>query len=138
MNYFLMVSASDILTIPNISRNPTLIEDMHGQFLSGMMRSIPHTPRTKDGEFNRTKVFNLADLLEIVLDDSVYYKKRLLDVGNGRMGAFRNTKSGYILKKENTITENHIVELGELKFLVASETNPEIFYHVDMASGFCE
>ena len=93
---------------------------------------------TKDGQFNRTKAFNLSDLLEILLDDSVYYKKRLLDVGNGRMGAFRNTKSRYILKKENQITENHIVELGELKFLVASEKNPDIFYHVDMASGFCE
>jgi hypothetical protein len=32
---------------------------------------------TKDGQFNRTKAFNLADLLEIVLDDSVYYKRRL-------------------------------------------------------------
>ena len=93
---------------------------------------------TKDGQFNRTKAFNLADLLEIVLDDSVYYKKRLLDIGNGRMGAFTNTKSRYVSKKENAITENHIVELGELKFLVASEKNPEIFYHVDMVSGFCE
>ena len=48
---------------------------------------------TKDGQFNRTKAFNLADLLEILLDDSVYYKKRLLDIGNGRMGAFKNTES---------------------------------------------
>ena len=38
---------------------------------------------TKDGQFNRTKAFNLVDLLDILLDDSVYYKKRLLDVGNG-------------------------------------------------------
>ena len=28
MNYFLKVSASDILNIPNISQNPTLTENM--------------------------------------------------------------------------------------------------------------
>ena len=81
---------------------------------------------TKDGQFNRTKAFNLADLLEILLDDSVYYKKRLLDIGNGRMGAFNNTKSRYMHKKINAITEDHIVDLGELKFIVTSEKNPEI------------
>ena len=54
---------------------------------------------TKDGQFNRTKAFNLVDLLDIVLDNSTYYKKRLLDIGNGRMGAFINSKSRYLLKK---------------------------------------
>ena len=93
---------------------------------------------TKDGQFNRTKAFNLVDLLDILLDDSVYYKKRLLDIGNGRMGAFKNSKSRYILKKNSKIKEDHIIEAGEYTFLVRSETNQDIFYHVDMASGFCE
>jgi hypothetical protein len=55
---------------------------------------------TKDGLFNRTKAFNLADSLEILLDESVYYKKRLLDIGNGRTYAFRNSKSRYLLKRK--------------------------------------
>ena len=93
---------------------------------------------TKDGQFNRTNAFNLLDLLDILLDDSVYYKKRLLDIGNGRMGAFKNSKSRYILKKNSKIKEDHIIEAGEYTFLVRSETNQDIFYHLDMASGFCE
>jgi hypothetical protein len=52
------------------------------------------------------------------------------------MGAFRNTNPRYFFLKRKIITENHIVELGELKILVASEKNPEIFSHVDMASFF--
>ena len=93
---------------------------------------------TKDGQFNRTKAFNLPDLLDVLLDDSVYYKKRLLDIGNGRMGAFRNSKSRYILKKETKIREDQIIEIGELHFVVQSEINPEVFYRVDMLSGLCE
>ena len=45
---------------------------------------------TKDKQFNRTKAFNLAELLDVVLDDSAYYIKRLLDIGNGRLGAFQH------------------------------------------------
>ena len=74
----------------------------------------------------------------MVLDDSVYYKKTPLDIVNGRMGAFRNTKSRYNPKKLTTIKENQIFELGESKFIVGSETNSDVFYQVDMVSGFCE
>ena len=93
---------------------------------------------TKDGQFNRTKAFNLVDLLDILLDDSVYYKKRLNDIGNGRLGAFKNSKSKYILKNKNKIVEDDIFDLGELKFLVQSEKNKDTYYQVDMVSGFCE
>ena len=93
---------------------------------------------TKDGQFNRTKAFNLVDLLHILLDNSIYYEKRLLDIGNGRMGAFRNTKSRYNLNRNNAIIEDHIIDVGEYKFIVRSEKDPEIFYQVDMVSGYCE
>ena len=53
------------------------------------------------------------DLLDIVLDNSTYYKKRLLDIGNGRMGAFINSKSRYLLKKNNKIKEDDIIDAGE-------------------------
>ena len=66
---------------------------------------------TKDGQFNRTKSFNLVDLLDILLDDSGYYVKRLLDIGNGRFGAFVNTKSRYVPKNTTKIKEEQIIDL---------------------------
>ena len=93
---------------------------------------------TKDRQFNRTKAFNLVELLDIVLDDSVYYRKRLLDIGNNRLGAFKNTKSRYNIKNTCKITEDDIIDVGEHKFIVQSEKNKEIFYNVDMVSGFCD
>lgn len=92
---------------------------------------------TKDGQFNRTKAYNLPDLIDILFDDSVYYKKRLLDIGNGRFGAFSNTKSRYLLKKTN-IQEKQIFDIGESHFIVESESTPDVHYQVDMNSGFCE
>ena len=93
---------------------------------------------TKDGQFNRTKAYNLSDLLDILLDDSAYYKKRLIDVGNGRFGAFQNTKSRYLSKKKTTIREDQIFDMGESNFLVESESTKDIFYSVNMKSEFCE
>lgn len=92
---------------------------------------------TKDGQFNRTKAYNLPDLLDVLLDDSVYYHKRLLDIGNGRFGAFKNTKSRYLLK-ESTITAEKIFDIGEFNFIVESESSPDVFYHVNMRTGYCE
>lgn len=93
---------------------------------------------TKDRQFNRTKAFNLAELLDVVLDDSEYYKKRLLDIGNGRFGDFHPSKSRYVLKKVTAIKESQIADIGDSKFIVESEKNPDVVYHVDMISGFCE
>ena len=93
---------------------------------------------TKDGQFNRTKAFNLVDLLDILLDDSSYYAKRLLDIGNGRFGAFVNSKSRYVPKNTNKIKEEQITDLGDSKFIVESENNPDVFYNVDMISGYCD
>ena len=92
---------------------------------------------TKDGQFNRTKAYNLPDLLDILLDDSVYYKKRLLDIGNGRFGVFKNTKSRYLLK-DNTIAADKIFHIGESHYIVESESSPDLFYHINMISGYCE
>ena len=92
---------------------------------------------TKDGQFNRTKAYNLPDLLDILLDDSVYYEKRLLDIGNGRLEAFKN-KSKYLVKNATKIREDQIIDIGDLKYIVESETKEDTFYRVDMRSGFCE
>lgn len=92
---------------------------------------------TKDGQFNRTKAYNLPDLLDIILDDSVYYKKRLLDIGNNRLGAFKSAKSRYLAMKNN-IEADKIFDIGESNFIVESEKVPDTFYYVNMKSGFCE
>ena len=91
---------------------------------------------TKDGQFNRTKAYNLLDLLDILLDDSVYYQKRLLDIGNGRFGALKNGRSKYLLK-ECSITAEKISDIGETNLIVESESN-DMFYEVNMVTGFCE
>ena len=93
---------------------------------------------TKDGQFNRTKAYNLSDLLDILLDDSVYYKKRLIDVGNGRFGAFRNTKTRYLSKKKINIRSDQIFDMGESNFIVESEASTDVFYNINMKSGYCE
>ena len=62
---------------------------------------------TKDRQFNRTKAFDLVELLDVVLDDSVYYRKRLLDIGNNRLGAFKNSKSRYNIKNTSRRRRYH-------------------------------
>ena len=51
---------------------------------------------TKENQFNRVKAYNLPDYLDIVLDDSVYYVQRCIDIGNNR-----NQNSRYLSKKCN-------------------------------------
>ena len=92
---------------------------------------------TKDDQFNRTKAYNLPDLLDILLDDSEYYKKRLLDIGNGRFDAIKNSKSRYV-GKESSITEDKISDIGESNFIVESESDENTSYYVNMITGYCE
>ena len=76
--------------------------------------------------------------MDLLLDDSVYYKKRLLDVGIRRLGAFQNSKSRYILEKNITIREDQITEISDSKFIVTSEKDAQVCYQVDMISGLCD
>ena len=39
------------------------------------------------------------------------------------MGAFKNSKSRYLLKKETKIREDQIIEIGDFNFIVVSEKN---------------
>ena len=56
---------------------------------------------TKENQFNRVKAYNLPDLLDIILDDSVYYVNRCIDVGNNRTSQFQYQKSRYMPKKHH-------------------------------------
>ena len=49
----------------------------------------------KDNQMNRTKAYNLIELLQILMDDSAHFRKKLIDVGNGRFSELQPSKSRY-------------------------------------------
>jgi hypothetical protein len=95
---------------------------------------------TKDIQFNRLKAYNLADLLDICLDDSVLYSRRCLDVSHNRnYHLFTNQKSKYLFNpKKANINPESIIQLSATEFLVPSETIADKLYRVDMEDGLCE
>ena len=54
---------------------------------------------TKDSQFSRVRAYNLPDLLDIVLDDSVYYATRFLDIGNNRISTVEKSKIALLSNK---------------------------------------
>ena len=95
---------------------------------------------TKENQFNRIKAYNLTGLLDIILDESDYYVRRCIDIGNNRTAQLRNQKSRYLSKKCNIVVEK-IVELEQglpNSFLVPSETADGRYYDVNMDLGLCE
>ena len=93
---------------------------------------------TKDIQFNRLKAYNLADLVDICMDDSKLYSRRCIDVSHNRnYHLFTNQKSRYIYN-DLKIKQEQIIQLSETKFLVPSETNEDKLYTVDMETGLCE
>ena len=72
---------------------------------------------TKDIQFNRLKAYNLADLVDICMDDSKLYSRRCVDVSHNRnYHLFTNQKSRYIYN-DTKIKEEQIIQLSETKFL---------------------
>ena len=95
---------------------------------------------TKENQFGRVKAYSFAELLEIVLDDSEYYAKRCIDIGNNRTSQFYNQKSRY-LPKNTSIDASKISKLGNgvpNSFLVPSEFEDGKFYEVNMDLRVCE
>ena len=87
----------------------------------------------------------MADLLDILLDDSIYYVQRCIDIGNNHVSEFRNQKSRYFAKKTNINVDklvrlenegNPNEERGTNR--VHSETLDDTFYDVNMDLGLCE
>ena len=63
-------------------------------------------------------------------------KNKLINIGNNRDTVLKQSKSKYI-GKESTIREDQVVDLGEGRYLVESETDDDVWYIADMQSGFC-
>ena len=95
---------------------------------------------TKDNQFDRTKCFNLPELLSTLLDHSEYYKMKLADLGNKRTANYKNNnmKSKYILKETN-IRKEDINDIKGGNYIVMEERNgKEKYYRLNINSGFCE
>ena len=92
---------------------------------------------TKDNQFERTKCFNLPDLLRTLMDHSESYKTKLADLGNNRTANYKNNKSKHLLKATKTKKEDiNNIEGGN--YIVREERNgKESFYRLNMFSGFC-
>ena len=92
----------------------------------------------KDNQMNRTKAYNLIELLQILFDDSAHFRKKLIDVGNGRFSELQPSKSRYNVKEISTIKKDQCSEICDKMFIVQSESDEETFYTIDMESGYCE
>ena len=93
---------------------------------------------TKDNQFERTKCFNLPDLLRTLMDHSESYKTKLADLGNNRIANYKYNKSKHILQ-ETKIKEKDITNIDGGNYIVKEERNgKEFFYRLNMYSGYCE
>ena len=92
---------------------------------------------TKDIQFNRMKAFNLPDMLSLILDKSEFYSNKCVDAANNVINTWlKNCHSKYVIKKPN-IDPDSVVEVGQLSFLVPSETQDGVSYFVDMQQRYC-
>ena len=92
----------------------------------------------KDNQMNRTKAYNLIELLQILMDDSAHFRKKLIDVGNGRFSELQPSKSRYNIREITSIKEDQCSEICDKIYIVQSESDFETFYTLDMQSGYCE
>ena len=88
-------------------------------------------PLTKDNQFSCVRAYNLLDLLDIGLDDSVYYATQCLVISNNRISQLKNQISRYVAKKCK-IDGKKIVTLDDNSYLVPSERIEGKMYVVNM------
>ena len=83
--------------------------------------------------------YNLPELLDVILDGSDHFAKRLIDIGNGRFSAFGFQQSRY-KERETTLTAEQVVEICKEEgiYIVSSQSNPDVFYSLCMKTGYCE
>ena len=94
----------------------------------------------KDIMFNRLRVFNLTEMLSLVLDRSEWYINKVIDAANDRIESWlkNSCHSKYVMKLPN-IDPDSIVQLNPLAqiYLVPSETDPDKTYVADMDPRRC-
>ena len=92
---------------------------------------------TRDHQFNRTKCFNIPELLSVVMDHSERYKHKLIDLGCNRTAQLRYNNSHY-RDIHSKINDSQIIDLGQGIFLVESESTHDRVYRVNMITGLCQ
>ena len=89
----------------------------------------------KDKVFCRARAYNVQQLLDFLLTRlPAYYEHRLLDLANGKMDSMISKR---YLVGNNSISKEKIKCLGNLLFEVASESDPDKYYQVDMNTDMC-
>ena len=84
---------------------------------------------TKDIQFDRTRSYNLPDLLANIMDNSDHYISKCLDIANGRNKSPKKSKYDRI---PSYCEKDDIMMLGNDCYLVPSETYKNLSYTVDM------
>ena len=91
----------------------------------------------KDIMFNRLRVFNLTEMLSLVLDRSEWYVNKVIDAANDRIQSWlKNCNSRYVMKLPN-IDPDTIVQMNAHVYLVPSESDTDLSYVVDMETRRC-
>lgn len=90
----------------------------------------------KDRVLNRTKAFNVQQLVDFVCTRmELYYERRCVDVANNVL--YRVQQSRFLLPATDTIDPQYINRVGEMEFEVQSSVDPSCHYRVDMTVGLC-
>lgn len=89
----------------------------------------------KDIALDRTKAFNLTQLIDFILRNfESYYKQRVLDLIMGR--TTKSILNRYVTSSRN-VNENEINQINNFEYYVHSSSNNTITYLVDMLTGKC-
>jgi hypothetical protein len=90
----------------------------------------------KDRVLNRTKAFNVQQLIDFVSTRmELYYERRCVDVANNVL--YRVQQSRFLLPLNDPVDALFIDRVGETDFVVQSTTDPSCHYTVDMSVGLC-
>eukprot|EP00745_Piridium_sociabile_P033819 TRINITY_DN58127_c0_g1_i1.p1 TRINITY_DN58127_c0_g1~~TRINITY_DN58127_c0_g1_i1.p1 ORF type:complete len:269 (-),score=45.25 TRINITY_DN58127_c0_g1_i1:4-810(-) len=88
----------------------------------------------KDQILNRTKAFNVQQLLDFICSKMEhYYERRCIDVANNVL--CRVQQSRYLL--QDTCSLDQVTKVTEMEFHVRSCTDPSTSYEVNMSLGLC-
>ena len=88
----------------------------------------------KDNSFNRTKAYNVVEVLNIKLDDHEHYRRRLINLGNGNTQQFKQSR---YKPKQTKIKKEEIQDLGDGVYAVQSQSDSEIWHTTNLWSGYC-
>ena len=92
----------------------------------------------KDKIMARQKAYNCPDLLQHILEkDSKHFEDKLIMIANGQFLPHQRRESRYQVNIVNH-RKDQVVKLSDQIFVVQSESNEQVFYELNMATGECQ